>query len=249
MKIACVLYGQPRNYMRGYNNITNFFKNQSNVTVDFFYHCWVLNKDEMYAISPWRNIDRNDLIFKEDIVEHIKTLYNPICYEYENQNEVTFDHSKYINTMGYKNTIGSKATNINNTLYQIYSRDKGRKILDKYIKETNIQYDFVFTTRFDIEKLPTLELSKLDKTKTYIGDNHLPRNAFADNVIIAPTHIFLEWFDIYEKINIILDDVDLLNTIKSLGEAVSINPEELIGAKYILDYKTVDNIAYFSGGQ
>ena len=38
MNIAVVLYGQPRDYIKGYNNIMEFYKNQENVIFDFFYH-------------------------------------------------------------------------------------------------------------------------------------------------------------------------------------------------------------------
>ena len=45
MRVACVLYGQPRDYMRGYNNIMEFYKNQENVIFDF------LNNNNLQAIE------------------------------------------------------------------------------------------------------------------------------------------------------------------------------------------------------
>ena len=36
MNIAVVLYGQPRDYIKGYNNIMKFIKTQDNCKFDFF---------------------------------------------------------------------------------------------------------------------------------------------------------------------------------------------------------------------
>lgn len=69
-----------------------------------------------------------------------------------------------------------------------------------------------------------------------------------DNCIITNPHIFLEWFNIYEMLNDILNDNNLLMKITSLNEKILINPEQLILAKYIYHYNNTDNIAYFLGG-
>ena len=39
MKIAYLLYGQPRDFNYGYNNIREFLSKQNDASVDFFYHC------------------------------------------------------------------------------------------------------------------------------------------------------------------------------------------------------------------
>lgn len=245
MRVACVLYGQPRDYIKGYNNIMEFYKNQENVIFDFFYHCWTLNPGEEYKVSPWREINKNTLYYAENIEESIKNLYNPICYEYEVQK--TFDATKYKNTIAYNNTTGLALDNISNTLSQMYSRNKARNLLDAHIKHTNICYDFVIMPRFDMPTMPNLKLTELDKSKTYISDIHRPRNITPDFVFITPTKTFLEWFNIYEELIDILDNESLLKIVNSLGEKIYINPEELILAKYILHNKNINNIAYFKG--
>ena len=246
MRVACVLYGQPRDYIRGYNNIMHFYKNQENVIIDFFYHCWVLNPGEEYKISPWREINKNTLYYAENIEESIKKLYKPICYEYELQK--TFDATKYKNTLAYNNTTGLAIGNISNTLSQMYSRNKARNLLDVHIKNTNTCYDFVIMPRFDMPSMPNLKLTELDNSKTYVSDIHRPRNLIPDCNFIIPTNTFLEWFNIYEELTDILDNEKLLKNISSLGESIYINSEELINAKYILHNKNLDNIAYFKGG-
>ena len=248
MRIACVLYGQPRDYIKGYNNIMEFYKNQENVIIDFFYHCWLLNPGEEYKASPWREINKNTLCYAENIEESIKQLYNPICYEYELQK--IFDATKYKNTIAYNNTARSQVhtDNISNTLSNIYSKSKARNLLDVHIKKTNICYDFVIMTRFDMQTMPNLKLTELDKSKTYVADIHRPKSIISDALIITPTRTFLEWFNIYEQLTDILDNESLLKIIRSLGETIYINSEELIFAKYILHNKNIDNIAYFEGG-
>jgi hypothetical protein len=248
MRVACVLYGQPRDYIKGYNNIMQFYKNQENVIIDFFYHCWVLNPGEEYKISPWRNIDKNTLCYTENIEESIKKLYNPICYEYELQK--TFDATKYKNTIAYNNTKHRQVhvNNISNVLSQMYSRNKARNLLDTYIKNTNTCYEFVIMPRFDMPAMPNLKLIDLDNSKTYVADIHRPRNIIPDCNFIIPTKSFLEWFNIYEELTDILDNENLLKNIRSLGETIYINAEEILLAKYILQHNNLDNIVYVKGG-
>ena len=108
MNIAVVLYGQPRDYLKGYNNIMAFIEKQKDCKFDFFYHCWKLNENEQYKYSPWRNIDANTLIYSEKIITDLEELYKPISYEIENQNQVSFDDSLYKNTIAFNNTKGLK---------------------------------------------------------------------------------------------------------------------------------------------
>jgi hypothetical protein len=63
-----------------------------------------------------------------------------------------------------------------------------------------------------------------------------------------PKKIFIEWFDIYERLKDILNNKDLISIVHSFNEKLDINPEELMFAKYLLHYKNVDNIQYFNGG-
>lgn len=248
MNIAVVLYGQPRDYVKGYNNIMNFLKKQ-NTTFDFFFHCWKLNDGDCYKHSPWRLINKEELCFRENMLLDLQELYKPLSYEVENQNEVTFDESLYKDTIAFNNTTREiHLQNINNTLYHLYSRNKARKLLQNYLDKNNdIKYDFVLFVRFDIDIMPEANLSEMDKTKTYISDTHCPRKIIADCCIITPTTIFLEWFN-YENLKDIYDNADLLQNIRELNETIYINPEESLFAKYIFHYKNTENIGYFKGG-
>jgi len=249
MQIAVVLYGQPRDYLKGYNNIMKFINKQEDCKFNFFFHCWTLNENEIYKCSPWRNINNNELVYNKNVISELIELYNPILYEFENQNNVIINESLYKDTIVYNDTDINSLSNINNTLFQMYSRNKARNLLNKYLIDTNnINYDFVMHIRFDINDMPKINFNELNKSQVYISNLHLPRISMPDNCIITNPYIFLEWFNIYEMLNDILNDNNLLMKITSLNEKILINPEQLILAKYIYHYNNTDNIAYFSGG-
>lgn len=250
MNIAVVLYGQPRDYIKGYNNIMAFIQKQSDCKFDFFYHTWKLNENEIYKHSPWRQLDNDTLIYNNNIINNLQELYNPILVEIENQNDITFDKSLYINTLAYNNTTEEAIfNNINNILFQMYSRNKARNLLQTYLNNhNNIYYDFVLFVRFDIGIMPELSFNELNKSNVYVSDLHCPRKVLPDNCIISPTKIFLEWFNIYDMLSDILNNEYLQQNISDLNENFIINAESLILAKYIYHYKNIDNISYFNGG-
>jgi hypothetical protein len=248
MRVAIVFYGQPRDYIQGYHNIMEFINKQECCSFDFFYHCWKLNEGQYYNHSRWRDIDINTLIFKEDILAELKYLYNPISCEIEHQQDVSFDEALYKDTIAFQNTEEIKIQNINNTLYNIHSKNKARKVLQTYLDNNKeVTYDFVVLTRFDIGIMPDLNLSEADTNNTYISDIHYPRNIISDACIVAPTDIFLKWFT-FEKIRDILDNYYLLEELRAFNENFEINIEEIVFAKYIFHYKNMDNIRYFKGG-
>ena len=250
MNIAVVLYGQPRDYLKGYNNIMEFIKMQDDCKFDFFYHCWVINENETFKHSPWRNIDKNEISFNKNTVTDLYKLYNPISYEIENQNNVSFDDSLYKDTLAFKNTTGQLLGNIDNTLFQVYSRNKARNLLDTYLNKMSnkVYYDFVMFMRFDLNIMPKLHFNELNKSKVYVSNLHYPRNLVTDYCVIAPTNIFLQWFDIYDKLKDILDNINLSENLMKLNEKLLINSEELTFAKYIYHYENKDNMLYFEGG-
>jgi len=253
MKIAIALYGQPRNYKGGYENIMQFLRNQTNVDVDFFYHCWTLNPNEQFACSPWRYIDPNSLIYREDTPSILESLYSPISCEYENQSKITFEDSIYKNTLAHRETekrssVQSSPNQISNTLFNVYSKNKVRDLIETHVQNTGATYDFVIMTRFDMNTLPNINLHSFDLSKTYVSNCHLPRKLTAEAFIVTPLPVFLKWFNIWRELNVILNDQNLVETVKSFNETLYINSEELVFAIYLLHYKNVDNIDYFQGG-
>ncbi len=48
-----------------------------------FYHVWKLNDNETYA-APWRNIDKNDLVYDNSMLDNLKKLQETPYVSYRN---------------------------------------------------------------------------------------------------------------------------------------------------------------------
>jgi hypothetical protein len=246
MKLAICLYGQPRDYNDGFKFINKFVNMQTNVTVDFFYHAWTLNEGDVYCAGPWRNIDKNQLTCNLNVIAELNNLYHPVAHSYENQIN-TFDKKLYINTIAHRNALDKRcANNINNVFSQLYSRNKVRNTFNDYIVKNNVQYDAVMMCRFDYNTHINIDLNNIDLSNVFVGGMHLPRQIFPDCCLIMPQNIFLDWFNIFENLHIILDNAELQVIINKYNERLVINPEELIFANYLFHNKTLDNIEYCS---
>jgi hypothetical protein len=249
MKIAVILFGQPRDYINGHYKIMEYCNKQEGYSFDFFYHCWTIEPNKVFRVSPWRILDKTTITYTKETPEHLKELYNPVACKYENQNDVKFNRSLYDTTYVMNNTTGDKLNNVDNILFQLYSRNKARNLLYTYIKETNVHYDCVITTRFDTLYMPNLNLIELDLTKTYASNIHLPRRKILpDSCFITPMQTYLDWFTIFEDLQEILNNINLCKSLESFNEPLTFNSEDLIFAKYILLYKDLSNVAFFKGG-
>jgi hypothetical protein len=229
-----------------------FIQMQSGCKFEFFYHCWKLEENQPYSHSPWRKIDKSTLIYKEKILAELQALYNPVLCEIENQNNVVFEQSLYENTIAFNNTTGLKRQNINNTLFQMYSRNKARNLLNTHLLASASSevspYDFVIAVRFDVGEMPSIYLNKLDKSKIYVSNTLCPRKIIPDVCIISPVKTYLEWATVYDSLKDLLDNKELSDKIADFKERLLINPEELTFAKYIFHYGNTDNVRYFQGG-
>ena len=242
-KVAYILYGQPRYYSDGSIKIFNFLSKQNNIDIDFFYHCWIIDEYQKYPASPWRNITDNELSYQENIKENLIENYNPVAYEYEKQ-IFAFDKSLYINSIAYKNNNNIRTiNNINNTISVQYSRNKARNLFEDYVNKTNTKYDFVIFSRFDIQRMPDLKLADLDCSKVNISNNYKPRILFNPALIILPQDIFIKWFDVFDKLKEFNNDNNINEYLKTNGEFFSLNDEELLIAKYIYTFKTIENLS------
>jgi len=250
MRLAVLLFGQPRRYEEGYKNLSRFLSQQTTVEVDFFYHCWTLNQGEVFSNSPYRKISKEELVYTTGSQEGLLALYKPVAYEYEFTKE--FDETPYKNSLAYKNTLCNpiKIKNCKNVFSQIYSRNKVRTLFAEYVQKKQIQYDFVCMTRFDLTFSPTLHIAALDPSKVYVSNLYSPRRKILpDLFILMPQSICIQWFTLYDDLKIIIDTPSLLKEVQKMGETIDINTEELILAKYILEFKSLKDIVYSSGIQ
>ena len=101
-------------------------------------------------------------------------------------------------------------------------------------------------SRFDtINTMPNINFYEINNSKVYIDVMHKPRKIFPDNFIIMPQEVCIKWFDIYDKINEIIENKELDKLVRSYNETVGINAEELLFSKYLLEFKNLDNILFF----
>ena len=136
MKVAICLYGQPRLYELGYKNISNFIKSNSDVEFDFFFHTYY--SDELvgtyYECSNWRQINRDELLIKANIINTLIELYKPIDYMYEKPIDKSYydnlNIEKSLMFLLSKNSV--KNSNYNNTISNIYSKYRVSSIFEKY---------------------------------------------------------------------------------------------------------------------
>ena len=244
-KVAVVLHGQPRYYIAGCINIFKFLLKQNNIEVDFFYHCWIIDEGQKYnASSPQCYSQSNALDYQSGIENNLKEIYNPIAYEYEKQIN-NFDISLYNDSIAYENTknISEKhVNNINNVLSVNYSRNKAKNLFEDYVNKTNTKYDFVILTRFDIHNIPNLKLEDLDDTKVNLSNNY-GGIIFNPALMIMPQEVFIKWFDIFDKLKEFINDSNINEYFNSNDAKFYLNDEELIAAKYLYTFKTMDNIS------
>ena len=244
MKVAVCLFGQPRNYKKGHEVLSQFLKKQD-VVADFFYHAWTLEPGRIYPSSPHRNINLSSLTYNQNTITELNELYKPIAHYHEPQ-KTEFNPERFANTLAYKNTVNSKKKeNMNNVLSQMYSRTIVRDLLNNHIIKNKISYSKVIMTRFDYSATLDFNLDDLDASYTYVaGKNYPQRCILPDTFIIAPQSVFLEWFTLYTTLEDVLNNKELYTEMKKYGELLEINPEEIIMANYLYHNVTLDLVKY-----
>jgi hypothetical protein len=241
MRIACLLYGQPRDYMGGYSHIMAFIK-QNNIEVDFFYHAWILDSQSRYDTCPWANAQPAHLEYKDDIKTHLEKLYRPKRCEYELQRT---DWIIDTDSLIYKNTKTSDNQRVvRNNISQVYTRTKVCSIVKEFIQDTGAEYDAAIMTRFDLQQNISIILKDHDLTKVIVGRMHLPRKIFPDHFIIAPIPVMLKWFSLYDTLPLLQNSLEVCNKIRAYGEQFCFISENMIFAKYLYDFDSVDNVLY-----
>jgi hypothetical protein len=241
MKIALLLFGQPRDYMKGYHNIMSFIK-QNKIEIDVFYHTWILDPQSRYDTCPWANTQPVYLEYKEDIKTHLEKLYHPKRCEYELQRT---DWIIDTDSLMYKNA--NRPDNqriIRNNISQVYTRTKVCSIFKEYIQDTGAEYDAAIMTRFDLQYHISIILKDHDLTKVIVGRMHLPRKIFPDHFIIAPVPVMLKWFSLYDKLPLLENSLEVCNKVIEYREICSHVSESIIFAKYLYDFNTLDNVLY-----
>jgi hypothetical protein len=228
MNVAICLYGQPRKYLQGYQNLMNFISENTDCKFDFFFHTWYSPTEMFYKASPWRKISTSELTIDKDIIQKLIDLYKPIAFKYDEPIEVDKKHGKYCDI-----------ANINNTMSQIYSRTQVRNI---FSQSKTKDYTFVVMCRFDFIKPLKIRLTNLTPNKLYFSNMHLPRLIIPDNLIIMDEPIFLKLFDIYDNMDNLVNNAELEKQMTINGEKLTYTMEALLFANLLYHYDNFKNI-------
>jgi hypothetical protein len=130
MRTAICFHGQPRFYEEMYNHIWKTIIEKYKADV-FIHTYWSnLHIGDLYPVRVRDVFNDEDLKIKEDIIENIVDMYNPVCVEYD-----WYDSIK----------INKHQSNY----YQYYTQYAVKNLKCKYENIYDFKYDMVIRTRFD----------------------------------------------------------------------------------------------------
>lgn len=252
MKIAICLFGQLRDYKRGYECINNFIKLNSEHTYDFFFHAWI-DDNITYDCAKWRWIDPRSLHIgnQNDVKKEILEFYKPLAYLYEKPldktNEDVDAHMKRIReSSSYAKCTQPMKDNIFNVFSQICTRSKVKDLFEDYITKTNTKYDLVISTRFDGYAFPNnFIIPIIDKNKSvYAYLSGTKHYLMIDYFLMFPPETYVKICNLYENIEHIINNKDLDVKLTNLNEIMAFNAEEYLLANYLFCGYSVDDILY-----
>jgi len=244
MKIAYCFYGQPRKLEEGYTIVQQFISLNPTATIDFFYHTWFLKgaTNYQYEASPWRNLSKEELTIRPDIIDTIHTLYQPKAFKIDEPTQ--FNISTIKESILYKKTPEQQTRNIHNTLSQFYSIQQVRSVLETYVKTTQTKYDYVVLNRFDFLKPICIQVDLLQTDRLYVSDVLKNRKLFC-NCYISDYDRFLKIANVFETIKEFMNNDLLIHQFKVYTRGESIfNVEEINAINYMYYYTTYDTIVY-----
>jgi len=195
MKVALCLQGQPRDVEMGSYHLKK--KIIENYDTDIFGHTWwdknLVGKP--YSAAPFGAKEKK---IEENAIDELHNIYKFTKFSYESP-------KNFITDKKYRVLVPEKHDLIIDSLFsRYYSLKQVLTLLEQYEKETNVKYEWIFISRYDIwiEFLPNLIL--LNPTKIYVEDwLHSGRKfIFNDNLwVICRKHrfIFKSLFDNIDK--------------------------------------------------
>lgn len=168
MKVALLLFGQPRHVenLKVFNSHVEHIL--SKYDTDVFCHAWFA-KGHSFIPSTWSKLSA--IKCNEDVIDIIQDKYKPKILMHDEPKQFVINEniktSPAINKFEYLNPV-----NINNMYSQLYSIGQVSKLFESYRIQNNVEYDFVIMARYDIIILEFTSLYHLDKTFFYHGHHH-----------------------------------------------------------------------------
>jgi hypothetical protein len=168
MKVALLLFGQPRNFsnMKVFESHKKFFIER--YETDIFCHCWKKTGGG-YSVSNWSNAEMKKVTSQEDECDLVLSCYKPVSYKVEEQKD-------FQNIEMYKNGPFGKfpwyERNLPNILSQLYSINKVSELFEEYTSKNEKKYDMVVMVRYDLVVKEFPDISEFDKNFFWISDSH-----------------------------------------------------------------------------
>lgn len=227
MKIAWCFYGQPRKLELGYKNITDYLKKYNMDDVDFFCHAWYNNNSYLNQ-SPWSIVREGNIKITLNDLSKIIQLYSPKSYLFEQQK----DFNNEITTLKDSLICNYNSNNVSNVLSCCNSTEKTINLLRKYVIENNVNYNYVFISRYDFLKPIKLDITNISEDFVYSTDIHYKVDRFIPSpALLCGGYIIIEKIikDIYSNIFLYKNDEQIKNAIEhNFKEKFKINHEEII---------------------
>ena len=249
MKIAWCFYGQPRKLELGHKNIDSYLKKFDYKDVDFFCHAWY-NDNSFINQSPWSIKREGQLKITKDFLNKIIEIYNPKKYLFEKENKF----EKCIEEL--ENSLINKTNNVANVLSGCYSTQKTVELLKDYAIENNINYDFVFVSRYDFLKPIELNINSVSNKYMYSTDIHIKTNRIIPSPALLCGGFYIInkiYSNLFSNIFLYKNDENTKKFIEeNLKEKFYVNHEEVLlcniffnGANILNDVKFTNNIPNF----
>jgi len=246
MKVAYCFYGQPRRIDEGFAIVEKFMKKNPDIHIDFFYHTW-FSKDistNVYDASPWRGLDTNDLLIQPDSINKLNTLYAPKAYQVDEPKKFNSTIESIKESILYKITPDKYIQNLNNTLSQLYSIQQACNVLQTYIQNSGIQYDYIILSRFDFRKEIEIQLHMLTNTMLYLSNIQESIKHFGA-YYISNYEIFLNITNTFDNLINLINNTELITVFSQLtGISANLNVEQIISMNYLFFYKNYENINF-----
>ena len=164
MKIVLCFSGQPRTVKESYE--ASIYKNliKVNNITDIFAHIWW--RKEWDECKSWNRGDGWSQGFNLHTINNIKTLYNPLKMEVEDDTDYhDFIKENFINNPNY---ISREKTNIINWYPKYFSIYESNRLKNEYEKEQNFEYDMIIRLRFDTFLKFPVYIKDLDIVKLHV---------------------------------------------------------------------------------
>jgi hypothetical protein len=233
-KIAICIYGQARSYQDGFKVYQNIINNNSEYDFDFFYHTWFDENQDLYEVNLHREISIEERKIDKNLIENLNNIYYPKSFSYDKP--IQFDLTEWNNLLIFKSYENLKEKSVvynvkktyKNNMSQIYSRNRLANLFKTYVDETNTNYDFVITSRFDIKTNINIKFNELNNTYIYTNNAYYPRRIICDVTIIMSPKKYVNIFNFDKIWNNIINSIELKTAMESINEIYYFNPEELI---------------------